>query len=138
MTNPAPFPPPIAPVVRAIGDCHASPLQNTENIFDYLLQSHPEERENLRPYLDRAKAYRNDCGCSMGGAFLLGALVLLGFHGFLFQGFERVGWLPEVLWGIAFIFCAGVVGKLIGIGIARIRLALLHRQLRLTYSVKRG
>jgi len=26
----------------------------------------PAERETLRPYVDRAKSYRNECGCAMG------------------------------------------------------------------------
>jgi VIT1/CCC1 family predicted Fe2+/Mn2+ transporter len=104
--------------------------------LELLLYSFPEERQRLRPYVDRAEAYRNECGCSMGGAFLLGSLGLLILYAFLFEGFAGSNVLNGVLRASAFVFGAAVAGKLTGIGIARIRLALLYRQLRITYNVE--
>ncbi len=115
-----------------------SSMHKARHTLEGLLHSFPEERESLRPYVDRAKAYSNECGCSMGGAFLLGSLGLLILYCFLFNGFGRGNLLTDALWGTAFVFSAGIVGKLTGIGIARIRLALLYRHLVVKYQMKGG
>jgi hypothetical protein len=72
----------------------------------------------------------------MGGAFVVGALGFLILYGFLFNGFAGRGLLTGTLWGTALIFTAGVAGKLTGIGIARLRLCLLYRYLRMKYQTK--
>jgi hypothetical protein len=90
----------------------------------------------LRPYVERAAAYSNECGCGMGGAFLIGSIGVLFLYGFFFKGFGGDNLLTEALCGIAFVFTASIVGKLTGIGIARIRLALLYRHLRVKYELE--
>jgi hypothetical protein len=111
-------------------------MNNTENILEQLLHSFPEERENLLPYVARVKVYKNECGCSMSGAFLVGSFCLLILFGFLFNGFEGGYLMTNALRGTAFVFGAGIVGKLTGIGIARFRLTLLYRHLRARYHLK--
>jgi hypothetical protein len=108
-------------------------MRRSESVLDRLLRSLPDEREQLRPYVDRAKALSNECGCAMGGAFMVAALVLV-------IGYEVVaGWagpsnvLVRVLRDAAIVFGAGVAGKLTGIGIARVRLVWLYRELRVRY-----
>lgn len=103
-------------------------------VLEQLLRSLPEERESLRPYVERAEAYSNECGCSMGGAFLAGSLGLLILYSFLFNVIGRGGVLAAALWGTAFVFGASIAGKATGIAIARIRLALLIRRLRNRYQ----
>ncbi len=115
-----------------------SSIYKARHTLERLLHSFPEERESLRPYVDRAKAYSNECGCSMGGAFMVGSLGLLILYGLLFNGFGRGNLLTDALWGTAFVFGAGIVGKLTGIGIARIRLAMLYRHLRIRYHMEGG
>lgn len=106
------------------------------NILERLLRSFPEERESLRPYVDRANSYSNECGCSMGGAFLAGSLALVILNGFFFNALGKANLTTDVVLGTAFVFGAGIVGKLTGIGIARIRLAMLYRHLRIRYRVE--
>jgi hypothetical protein len=105
--------------------------------LEQLLRSHPEERESLRPYVDRAKAYSNECGCSMGGAFLVASLGVL-VYGVLSGQLSRTDLAGTILEGAAFVFAAGIVGKLVGIGIARIRLQRMYRELTARYFVEGG
>lgn len=102
--------------------------------LERLLQSLPADRENLRPYVDRAKVYRNECGCSMGGAFMVISLGLL-ITRFLLDGIGKGNVLIGLFWGTLFVFSASLIGKLIGIGVARIRLALLYRHLHRIYPM---
>jgi hypothetical protein len=111
-------------------------MNKTENIIERLLHSFPEERENLLQYVDRVKAYENECGCSMSGAFLAASFALLILYGFLFKGFEGGYLITNALKGTAFVLGAGIAGKLTGIGIARFRLSLLYRHLRIRYHVE--
>jgi hypothetical protein len=111
-------------------------MHKTKNLLEGLLHSFPEERETLLRHVDRAKAYKNECGCSMSGAFLVGSLGFLILYGFLFSALDGRHLVTNALWGTAFVFGAGIVGKLTGIGIARLRLALLYRHLRITYHVE--
>lgn len=73
----------------------------------------------------RARRYAHACGCALGGAFSVSA-ILAGLAGLVLA--DRFSWTLIPL-GIAGIFCAGLLGKAIGIGWARARLRLLHRSL---------
>ncbi|HYN82277.1 MAG TPA: hypothetical protein VES88_12300 [Gemmatimonadaceae bacterium] len=103
--------------------------------LERLLKSFPAERENLRPYVDRAKAYHNECGCSTGGAFMVVSLGLV-ITRFVIDGIRKGEVLVDLFWGTLFVFSASLIGKLIGIGVARIRLALLYRHLHRTYPMR--
>jgi hypothetical protein len=108
-------------------------MRHSESVLDRLLRSLPDERERLRPYVDRAKALSSEFGCSMGGAIMVAALALvIGYevpHGGPGRGHVIVGLLRDA----AIVFSAGIAGKLIGLGIARVRLAWLYRELRVRY-----
>lgn len=101
--------------------------------LNYLWTALPAERENLRPYVGRAKSYRNDCGCTMGGIFVVGTLALLILYGLVFRGFDVQHWLLDMISAAACLLGAALIGKMIGIGLARIRLMLLGRDLRTRY-----
>ncbi|MGH7497792.1 MAG: hypothetical protein ACREL3_02960 [Gemmatimonadales bacterium] len=111
-------------------------MPKARSTLEHLLHSFPEERENLRPYVDRAKAFSNECGCSMGGAFMVGALGLVVVYGVLFDGFAGHSRLTDLLGGAVLVCSAGIIGKLTGVGVARIRLALLYRDLRIRYVLE--
>jgi hypothetical protein len=102
----------------------------TDDILERLLSSRPDQREALRFYIQRAKALRNECGCAMGGAFLIGSIGLLIIYHLFLRDIGRMSLLTEVLAGVAFVVSAGMIGKVVGIGIARVRLAILYRGLR--------
>lgn len=63
----------------------------------------PEQRDKLRPYADRASAYRNDCGCSMGGFFLVGSVVLLVVYRVFFPSPAHANWLATFLRAAGFV-----------------------------------
>lgn len=101
-----------------------------QDILERLLTAFPERREALLPYVERAKRYRNDCGCAMSGAFLIAAILAVAAWTLRHGGVGRPGPLAGLALAVAFVFGAGVAGKLLGVGVARLRLALLYRALR--------
>lgn len=105
--------------------------------LDQLFRALPEERERLSPYLKRAQAFSSECGCSLGGAFLTVALAGIVVYA-IAGGFAGAAPLRAVLLTVAFLFAAGITGKLIGIAVARIRLVLLCRELVARYPIPRG
>ncbi len=104
------------------------------DILEHLLRAHPEEHKRLQPYVHRAKIYYNECGCAMSGAFFVSAALLVPAievwrHGF-FQGGPA-----RLLSCAAFVLGAAIAGKFVGIAIARVRLALLYRDLRTQFAL---
>jgi len=108
-------------------------MRRAESVLDRLLRSLPDEREHLRPYVDRAKALSSECGCAMGGAFMVAALALvIGFE-IVNAGSPHSSVIVRVLRDAAIVFGAGVAGKLTGLAIARVRLAWLYHEIRVRY-----
>ena len=108
-------------------------MRRSETVLDTLLRSLPDEREHLRPYIDRAKALSSECGCSMGGAFMVTALALVVGYEVVSAGSAQPGVIGRVLRDGAIVFGAGIAGKLTGLAVARVRLAWLYRELRIRY-----
>ena len=104
--------------------------------LSHLWAAFPAERESLRAYVDRAKSYRNECGCATGGMFVVAAIALLIFYGFVYRGFSVEHWLLDSVSAVACLFAAAIVGKMFGIGLARVRLMLLGRELRNRYQAR--
>jgi len=67
----------------------------------------------------------NECGCGMGGAFLIAASLLVAAYT-VFSG--ELG-VRLVLLGFVFVFVTSMLGKLTGILIAVARLAVISRRL---------
>jgi hypothetical protein len=107
-------------------------------MLERLWRDLPAERERLRPYIEKGKSFRKDCGCVMGGVSMVGALVLLILDGLFFHRISGRGVLTSTLRGSALVFGASIVGKTIGIGVARLRLALIYRDLRIRYGIEGG
>lgn len=76
---------------------------------------------------DRARIARlgNECGCAMGGAFLIAASLLFAGYAVVFG---ELG-VRLVVFGVVFVFVASMLGKLIGILIAIARLGVIRRGL---------
>ena len=106
--------------------------------LSHLWATLPAERETLRVYVERAKAYRNDCGCAVGGICVVATLAMLILYGFVYRRFDVEHWLLETISATVCLFGAGLLGKMMGIGLARIRLILLGRDLRNRYPVRGG
>ena len=67
----------------------------------------------------------NECGCRMGGAFLIAASLLVAAYTVFFG---ELG-VRLVLLGFAFVFVTSMLGKLTGMLIAVARLAVISRRL---------
>ena len=86
----------------------------------------PDER-SAEPRVDELRArlatLAGECGCTMGGIFLAIALVVAVLY-FLAKG--GLG-LQSGLAALGLVFLASIIGKLVGIGAARLRMARLRR-----------
>lgn len=67
----------------------------------------------------------SECGCAMGGVFLVGASLLVAAYAVVFGEFGG----RLVVLGIAFVLVASMLGKLTGVLTAVVRLALIRRRL---------
>ena len=90
----------------------------------------PDESERWERALNR---YAFSCGCELGSAFLVAAIIAyLGVRALQPLGLGAIGW-QQVGIALAIGVVAALVGKLVGLLYARIRLQLtvegLHRRL---------
>lgn len=67
----------------------------------------------------------NECGCAMGGVFLIAASLLVGAYTLFFGEFGA----RLVVLGVVFVFVGSMLGKLTGVLIAVARLDLIRRRL---------
>lgn len=82
------------------------------NILAQLWRALPDERQKLGPYVEKARPYRNECGCSIGGGFLIGSLVLLILYRLFFNAVGSGHWFTTTLRGTALVIGAYILGKL--------------------------
>lgn len=117
---------------------HQAPVRPCMNALDQLWRTHPSDREQLRPYVEKARAYRNECGCSMGAAFFSASILILIIRSAVFHFAVNGRWFMAIVQAIGMMLGAAILGKLLGIGVARIRLLLLYRDLQNRYRVQGG
>ncbi len=89
------------------------------------------EIKERNQYVDKIKKYRKECGCSMGGLFVI--ISLAGYVAYTWSVFHEVSLFSAakiIFTGIVIVFVAGLVGKITGIYLAKIKLLLLYRSLR--------
>jgi hypothetical protein len=110
----------MTPILGA-GDAMSRTL---DEVFAAIARLPGDDGEKLR-LRDRARRYHRACGCALGGAFLIIA-ILASVSGLALADPFRWRWVAI---GIAGVVCAGFLGKAIGIGWARARLGLMHRLL---------
>jgi len=106
------------------------------DILQRLLQERPDDRDRFQLYVRRAKAYRNECGCAMSGAFLIAAALLVVAGSLWRPGAFTGGFFFPLLADAGLVFGAAIAGKLAGIAIARLRLALLYREVRIQFAIE--
>ena len=97
----------------------------TAQVIERLLASFPREPPDANAIRARTERYVNECGCAAGGSFLILA-ALAALVAVLVSHSWR---LPVALSCLAVIVAASIVGKMIGIVIAMVRLQLLRRRL---------
>jgi hypothetical protein len=103
------------------------------NVLDQLWRTLPSERGNLRAYVEKAKAYRNECGCATGAAFFVASLLFLIVRGIFFHFATNGQWFSATIHATLLVLGATILGKAVGIGVARLRLLLLYRHLQIRY-----
>jgi hypothetical protein len=91
---------------------------------DALLRRLPEGDPYKVSAQKRAATFDHECGCAIGGTFLIAAAVLAAGYLLLNQHVT----IGTLLAAAGFVFAAAIAGKLIGILVARIRMRLLHRE----------
>jgi hypothetical protein len=111
-------------------------MKDSRPILDNLLSSLPDRRDELLPYVADVKKYSSECGCSLGGKFLIASAALWALRWILFIPHSPANLFKQLVLGILFIFCSSILGKLTGITVAKIRLALLYRHLRFMYRLE--
>ena len=105
---------------RAIRAPRASLLARTDLLISRL---RVDEETKVR-HRERAEKYFSECGCTLGALFLIGSVIFLIFDRFVFSSSYF-----SLLTGFLFAVSAALIGKLLGIGIGRLRLFVLFRKL---------
>lgn len=82
----------------------------------------PSERAEVHARMDR---YNRDCGCALGGVFTVAALLTVVVYIAVTAAFA-IGVIGA---GIAFVFASSLLGKVLGLAVAAVRLGLLRRSL---------
>ena len=82
----------------------------------------PSERSDVQARMAR---YNRDCGCAMGGAFMVGALLVAVVSIAVTARFA----IGVVGAAIGFVLVSSVLGKAFGLVVAAARLGLLRRSL---------
>jgi hypothetical protein len=93
-------------------------------VDDLLARVSPDDPERIE-LAARARKHSRDCGCAMGGAFLaIATLLALAYFAATLDVSVR-----GVFAGVLFVLVATLLGKLIGLLLAWVRLARLYRSL---------
>jgi hypothetical protein len=74
----------------------------------------------------------NECGCAMGGAFLVATAVIVATYLFPFGHFTATA----VVVATAVTFASAMAGKAVGISVACVRLLLLRRRFRASVAMR--
>ena len=95
-----------------------------------------EEKDRIE-YIDKIKKYKNECGCSMGGFFSLTSIFLYLIYNYLtLKNLTLFVTAKIIFLGILITIVAGLLGKIIGITIARIKLFMLFHPLLINVNKK--
>lgn len=94
------------------------------NVEQYLDEISKENIDKTY-YLEKIKKYSNECGCFLSAIFLIAAIIAFSFYIFLVLDWSQLSILKLSLSGLAFMLLSAFAGKVIGVGLARIKLKLL-------------
>jgi hypothetical protein len=72
----------------------------------------------------------------MGAKFMLASFGIVGIYFVFFSEFIFPNVLVDILFGLLIIFISSAVGKIIGIGLAKLRLAQLYKSLQARYPLR--
>jgi hypothetical protein len=101
-----------------------------------ILASIPNDDETKIRYVEKIKKYRNECGCSWGANFLMASLGGIIMYLIFYFDWQNVNPFKLILTVALPIFISSGIGKMIGIGLAKIKLQLLYKSLINQYNPK--
>jgi hypothetical protein len=79
--------------------------------------------------VSKIKFYKHECGCKLGGIFAVSAVIICILYSVIFLNPTAVFAIVKLItWSAMIIIAAGLFGKVIGIGVARIKLMILYRE----------
>lgn len=78
----------------------------------------------------KLEKYRDDCGCGMGALFFIASIVFYLSYLLFIPNVDGIGSVRATVIGVVIAFISSIIGKSIGIGIARIRYTLLIRSIK--------
>jgi len=82
----------------------------------------PSEQAGVKTRMAR---YNRDCGCAMGGVFLVAALLTF----LVYMAVTAALAIGVIGAGIAFVVVSSLLGKTLGLVVASVRLGMLRRSL---------
>jgi len=94
-----------------------------------ILESIPNDDETKIRSVEKIKKYGNECGCSWGANFLLASLTGVTVYLLFYYEWQNANPVKLILIVILPVFVSSGIGKIIGIGIAKIRLRMLYKSL---------
>jgi len=96
----------------------------------------PEDRDQLVDAASRAARLSRACGCTEGAIAMTIGIALAAVYYLWARRHAGAGAGVRVsgLWALPFVIAVSGVGKLIGIGIARLRLAAIYRRIYARYD----
>lgn len=102
----------------------------TPMIVDQKLQTYLRSlpADEATAWVKRLEYYKRDCGCRVGSVAMLSAIAL--WIVYAFPSLSVRPWQRSVGMGILVLFAGGLVGKIIGLGLAQVRFNRTVRRLR--------
>lgn len=97
-------------------------------IHNYLDTLPNDSKEKIQ-YVEKIKKYKTECGCSLGAKFLFGSGLLYIAYIIFLNDNKSLSFFKAAIVGLLFIFFLSIVGKLLGIGIAKIKLKILYKSM---------
>lgn len=101
-----------------------------------VLKAYPEQTSHILHELERIKQLSAECGCAMGAKFMLGSAGVVGIYFVFFSEIVFPKILIDVFIGFIIIFVSSAAGKILGIGLAKLRLAQVYKSLRARYPIQ--
>ena len=104
-------------------------FKNIKKTINSLLNAIADDEIDRARYAEKIKKYSTECGCSMGAAFLFASAGISGYWFFIHVGWKNIHLFQFAWQGALFILVSALMGKGLGIGIARIKLLILYYSL---------
>ena len=104
-------------------------MTNRDRRIYELVHSLPISEDLRKKYTDKADKLAKECGCAMGARFTALSLIFITIDCIFFYSFQCNTVLVRVLTYLTFIFILTVMGKVLGLLMARIKKYWLYKKI---------